>query len=55
MVGHLHEDPGPVDGIQTHQTVFLDKGHVGKHGLDGLVQLIAVPLHCQRREERELS
>lgn len=51
----MHEDPGPVDGIQTHQIVLLDKGHVGKHGLDRLVQLIAVPLHCQGTEKTELS
>ena len=35
--------------------MLLDKGHVGKHHLDGLIQLIAVTLHCQGREEKELS
>lgn len=52
VVCHLHQDPRPVDGVQAHHVVPLDKGHISKHGLDGFVKLIAVSFHCQGREKR---
>lgn len=55
VVCHLHQDPGPVDGVQAHQVVPLNKSHISKHGLDGLIKFIAVPFHCQGERGGQLS
>lgn len=51
VVCHLHQDPRPVDGVQAHQVVPLDKRHISKHGLDGFIEFITVSFHCREREE----